>query len=268
MLLEHQILLAGGALYILAAVTAVAAQLRGRGQNAALALLVLALLVHGVAILLRWDRLDHGPYLNMFGALSGNVWTLHASLLLGTLLLKRLRPLLATGLPLLQVMTVWLLTIEPVDSVFPPTFDTFWLAVHIWLGKFFMGLMLIAVAAGVVVVIRRLRRPEAFAALPNSGVLDELSFRLVLLAFVFDSLMLVAGAIWAQQAWGAYWTWDPVETWSFVTWLAVGIYLHLRVIERPPPEWSAALIFIGFALGFVTYFGVPFVSSAPHQGMV
>jgi ABC-type transport system involved in cytochrome c biogenesis permease subunit len=86
-------------------------------------------------------------------------------------------------------------------------------------------------------------------------------------AFVFHSLMLIAGAVWAQDAWGRYWAWDPLETWAFMTWLALGASLHLRLTYRIPP-WIGWLLILGvFILAFLTFFGVPFVSLAPHKGL-
>ena len=70
------------------------------------------------------------------------------------------------------------------------------------------------------------------AGLPPDGRLDDLAYRFMALGLVFQSLMLVSGAIWAQDAWGRYWAWDPLETWSFVTWLLLAFALHLRLTLR------------------------------------
>lgn len=267
---ETVLLVAGLLAYAVAAVVAVAGEWRGRRwSRAVLGLLAGALLIHGAAIVLRWQRLDHGPYVDMFEVLSSNVWSLHAAVLLGTWTLPRLRPLLPATLPVPQVLVVWLLTVDPVDSPIPVTYETVWLPVHVWLGKLFLGIVVLAVGASLVVLVRRLSgRAGLFPRLPVSPALDDLSFRLILLAFVFECLMLVAGAAWAQDAWGRYWAWDPLETWSFLTWLAVATYLHLRVTFRPRPEWSAALVVGIFVIAFATFFGMPFVSTAPHKGMI
>ena len=98
--------------------------------------------------------------------------------------------------------------------------------------------------------------------------MERLALRFVVLAFVFESLMLVTGAIWAQDAWGRYWAWDPLETWSFLTWLSVAILLHARVSFRMAPRATAAMIVSVFAVAFLTFFGLPFVSTALHKGAV
>jgi ABC-type transport system involved in cytochrome c biogenesis permease subunit len=90
----------------------------------------------------------------------------------------------------------------------------------------------------------------------------------MLAALVFHSLMLIAGAVWAQDAWGRFWAWDPLETWAFVTWLALAAAVHARLTWRIGPRSGALLIAAVFVIAFLTFFGVPFVSLAPHKGAV
>ena len=88
------------------------------------------------------------------------------------------------------------------------------------------------------------------------------------MAFVFHSLMLIAGAVWAQDAWGRFWSWDPLETWTLITWLAIGAGLHLRLAYRLPRTYGCAYILGVFVLAFLTFFGAPFISIAPHKGIL
>lgn len=269
MLAEQAWLYAGLALYFVAAAAAVAAALRGaRDYRLPMGLVGAALAAHGLAISLRWIRLDHGPYVNLFEILSSNVFTLHAAVLLACLLVPQIRPSLATVLPVLQILVAWILFAPPVDGAAPVTYQTIWLAIHVWLGKIFLGCIVVAVGVGLVVLLRRLRPGRILPSMPNDLALDELVYRLVFVGFVFESLMLVAGAIWAQDAWGRYWAWDPLETWAFVTWLAVVAYLHLRVTRRPSPAVGAAIVIAIFVVAFSTFFGMPFVSTAPHKGAI
>lgn len=268
-MLETYSLFAGLGLYATATLAALANAVRRRpGTGVVLLLVAGALAVHAVSIGLRWRRLDHGPYVDMFEVLSSNVWSLHAAVLAGVLLLPRLRALLPAVLPVLQILVAWLVTQEMRDTAFPVTYDTVWLPMHVLLGKAFLGITVLSVGGSVVILWRRCVAPAGFAALPSTKLLDEINFRLLLLAFVFECLMLLAGAVWAQDAWGRYWDWDPLETWSFLTWLALAGYLHLRVTVRPPPEASALAILAIFVIAFGTFFGMPFVSTAPHKGMV
>jgi ABC-type transport system involved in cytochrome c biogenesis permease subunit len=107
-----------------------------------------------------------------------------------------------------------------------------------------------------------------FQRMPGDAALDALAWRFMLAALVFESLMLIAGAVWAQDAWGRFWAWDPLETWAFVTWLALAAAVHARITWRVGPRQGALMIAAVFVIAFLTFFGVPFVSLAPHKGAV
>ncbi len=266
---EDLFLYAGMALYILASLAAVRVALRdGRRYTLPMTLVTAALAVHSLAIVLRWLRLDHGPYVNLFEILSSNIWSLHLAVLLACLAFREIRPALGTVLPVLQVLVLWLLTVPATDGEAPVTYATVWLAVHVWLGKVFLGCVVVAVGLCLVVLARKAFRRLAFPSMPASAALDEFTYRLVLVAFVFESLMLVAGAIWAQDAWGRYWAWDPLESWAFITWVAVAAYLHYRVMRKPSPAVNAVIVVAIFGIAFSTFFGMPFISTAPHKGAI
>ena len=92
--------------------------------------------------------------------------------------------------------------------------------------------------------------------IPDKEKLDLISYRSIAMGLLFLTFTIVTGAIWAERAWGSYWSWDPKETWSLITWIIYAIYLHLRV--RKGYEGKAAAIFaaIGFVCVMFTYIGV------------
>lgn len=267
---EMLALWAGIALYTLAGSIAMSAVvLRHRPESAILALIVLGLAVHGIAIGLRWERLGHGPFITMFEVLSSNVWSLTAIFALAYWRLPSVRPMAAIVMPVLFVMMFWLAFENPGAMQLPPTYHTSLLYIHVGFGKVFLGSVLIAVGLGGVVLARLSKRGAVwFARLPGDVQLDELAFRFLALGFIFETLMLIVGAIWAQDAWGRWWAWDPLETWAFLTWLLLAFTLHLRFTLKPAPRVGAALAIGVFVLAFLTFFGVPFVATAPHQGVI
>jgi cytochrome c biogenesis factor len=113
-----------------------------------------------------------------------------------------------------------------------------------------------------------LGRGALFAGAPDDRRFDELAHRFAAFAFVFDTLMLIVGAVWAQDAWGRYWAWDPLESWAFASWLALAAALHARATLRPSPGRVRPVAGGTFMLAFLTFFGVPFISTAPHKGAV
>lgn len=266
--LEARVLGLAVALYLSATALSVYSTVLGAGrQRTSLSLMTGGLALHTVAIALRWLRLDHGPYVDMFEILSSNVWSLHLAAFLVFISLPRLQPALAATLPLLAVLTVWMWLTPVKDTLVPVTYATIWLPIHVTLGKLFLGLATPAAGLALIVLCREaLGRP--IASLPGSDAIEGLIYRLLLIAVVFQSLMLIAGAAWAQNAWARYWGWDPLESWAFVTWTATLLFLHQRSRSAPRPMFAAMFGLLIFALAFYTFFGVPFLSTSPHKGAI
>ncbi len=267
---EIQLLWAGIVLYVLAGSLAiVAVVLNKRPEKTILGLLWLGLLLHGLSIALRWARLDQGPYLTMHEILSSGIFGLLLMFSIAYWRIKPIRPIAAVILPLLFIMMAWLLLTDTEPGHLPPTYDTTWLVIHIMFGKVFLGAVFIAVGMALVILLRRFGFwDEATGRMPSDRRLDDLAYRFMAIGFIFETLMLIAGAIWAQDAWGRYWAWDPLETWSFITWVVMAFALHLRVTLKPVPVRGAVLILTVFGLAFLTFYGVPFLSKVPHQGAI
>ncbi len=267
---ELEILWAALVIYVIAGTVAIiGVVLRKHPDKVFMFLMTMALALHGVAIGLRWDRMGFGPFITMFDILSSNVFSLLLIFTVAYWRFKPIRPISAVVLPVMFVMMGWLLVVDPADGHFPPTYDTIWLYIHIGFGKIFLGAVLVAVGMSLVILLRGCGiGVSRLSSLPNDSSLDELSFRFLAIGFIFDALMLIAGAIWAQDAWGRYWAWDPLETWSFITWLAVAFALHTRITLKPSPKVGAVLVLVVFALAYMTFFGAPFITERPHQGVV
>jgi cytochrome c-type biogenesis protein CcsB len=92
--------------------------------------------------------------------------------------------------------------------------------------------------------------------LPSAEVLDSLAYKMIAFAFPIWTFAVIAGAIWAQQAWGRYWGWDPKETWSFVTWTVYAGYLHARSTAGWKGRRAAIIALVGVAALVVNYYVV------------
>ena len=241
---------------------------RKRSERWVLGLLATGLALHTLAIALRWERLGHGPFLTMFEILSSNIWSLTLIFALAYWRFPPVRPIAAFIMPVIFMMMGWMLLTSPGGGHLPPTYDTIWLYIHIGLGKVFLGSVLISLGIAAVILLRTWTKETAFPGMPGNGSLEELAYRFMTIGFIFDSLMLVSGAIWAQDAWGRYWNWDPLETWAFLTWLILGFAIHARLTLRPSPAIASVMVLAVFVMGFLTFFGIPFISQAPHKGMV
>ena len=115
-----------------------------------------------------------------------------------------------------------------------PALKSTWLIIHVVAAIISGGVFLLSnVIAGAYLYLdareRGAGRPAWATRLPSLEVLDQLSYRLVAFVFPLWTFSVIAGAIWAESAWGRYWGWDPKETWAFITWVAYAAYLHARV---------------------------------------
>ena len=267
---ELQTLWAALVFYVLAGTVAIfGVILQRKPERTVLGLLLAGLALQTVSIAMRWDRLGHGPYITMYEILLSNIWSLLVVYVIAYWRIPAIRATAAVVMPILFVMMGWLLMTSPNAGHLPATYHTVWLFIHIGFGKVFLGTVLVAVGISGIILLRQSGYGgERFARMPDDSRLDELSFRFMAIGLIFDTLMLIAGAIWAQDAWGRYWNWDPLETWAFLTWLFVAFSLHARFTYKTTPRTGALMVMGVFVLAFLTFFGVPFISPSPHKGAV
>jgi cytochrome c-type biogenesis protein CcsB len=142
-----------------------------------------------------------------------------------------------------------------VDPLVPALQNSLLLTIHIVVAIFAYGAFAISFAAAALT----LWTPQRWRHLvPKPEVLDRLGYRAVIIGFPLDTMVLILGAVWAEIAWGSYWSWDPKETASLVTWLIYGGYLHARVARGWTGRRAAWLLVIGFASVVLTFAGNAF----------
>jgi len=238
---------------------------RERAQRWGFGLALAGLLPHGAGLLLRWAESGHGPYMARYEVLSSNAWVAVVLFLFASWRLPRLRPAGAVVMPVCFLgMTAGLFT-DPGLRTLPPSLRSVWLVLHILFAKLGAGGILLSFGAGVLLLLREFRPESAFAArLPSSEILDDYGRRFAGFGFLFWSVMIAAGAIWANDSWGRYWAWDPIEVWSLVTWLAFGAYLHLRRFHGWKGRRAAWLVAACFLLSTATLSVVPILTRGLH----
>lgn len=138
-----------------------------------------------------------------------------------------------------------------------PALQSLWLVLHVTLA--FIGEAFFVVSVVAAIVFLAARREETREAA------DRIAYSSVAAGYpIFTVGALVFGAIWAEVAWGTWWSWDPKETWSLVTWLVYTAYLHARLVKRLRGRISAVLAIVGFVFTIFTFFGVNFLLSSLH----
>jgi cytochrome c-type biogenesis protein CcsB len=227
---------------------------------------------NGAGFFLRWmesHQMGHGriPLTNQYESMVLFAWaTASVYLLLELRYRNRIIGAFVAFIPFLSLGLGSLLfdtTIRPLV----PALQSNWLAAHVI--TCFLGYAAFAASFGVslLYMVRQRLDPEGRMAkvLPSEDLLDHLNYRAIATGFPFLSLGIITGAIWADVAWGTYWSWDPKETWSLITWLIYAAFLHARLSRGWRGKRAAVLSVIGFAATLFTYFGVNFLLSGLHS---
>lgn len=229
-------------------------------------------LLHTVALLVRWKHsydlgIGHVPLANLYESLSFFAW----AVLLMYLLLEwrtKNRSLGGFAIPIAFLLLAYA-SIAPgvTDRIQPlvPALQSNWLTVHVL--TCFLGYASFAMAFALGIMSLFLRPDEAagergfFRLIPPADKIDELLYQSVVLGFVLLSLGIMTGSVWAHYAWGSYWSWDPKETWSLITWIVYALMLHIRSVRGWRGRRMAVLSLIGFASVLFTYLGVNLLDS-------
>lgn len=215
-------------------------------------------------------HLLQSPHLGLTNMYEVSLLTL--SLLGGIALLadtptRRILPFISPLLLAATLFTWWLTgtgAARPQELV--PALQNSILPLHVLAN--FVGYTCFAAAAGVAAaMLVRLRKDKLGkpTSLPSVGTLEKLAYRLIAVGFPLFSIAILLGCIWAYQAWGGYWSWDPKETWALIVWLMYAAYLHSRPSNKKRPHVLAWWLLAGFAATLFCYLGVNMFLSGLHS---
>ena len=249
------------ALYVLAAVVYLAGLFARQDgwAKAALILAVIGFCSQTGALLLRTFSSGHAPFTNMYESLSFLSWAIVLALIIfgRSSLMPRLGPFLM--LIVVGLVALASTPLMPKDATpLVPALQSYGLWLHVsvtLLGEAFFAVAFVAsllyLAAG---------------SEEKKARLDALAYRAVAVGFPLFTLGgLVFGMVWAYRAWGSYWSWDPKEVWSLITWFVFALYLHTRIVMGWKGKRSAWIAIIGFLAALFTYFGVNYLLSGLHS---
>ena len=139
-----------------------------------------------------------------------------------------------------------------------PALRSNWLGFHVSTAIIAYGAFGVSFVLSIIFLLRGRFKESGFwdQHIPSRDKLDTISYRSVALGLLFLTFTIITGAIWAERAWGSYWSWDPKETWSLVTWIIYAVYLHLRIRKSWHGKIAAIFAVIGFVCVIFTYIGV------------
>jgi cytochrome c-type biogenesis protein CcsB len=219
--------------------------------------------LHTLGIAVRFAEAGYTPVTSLHEAMSFFAWCI-VGLYLVLQLRYHLASLGAFVSPLALVFVLAAVGLPGQIEPLPAALQSAWLPVHVVLLFLGDGVFALAAAAGVMYLIqerglKKKRLGAWFHRLPNLDVLDELNYRCLTIGFPLLTVGIITGAVWAQQAWGTYWSWDPKETWSLITWLLYAGLLHGRLTVGWRGRRAAIWAIIGFGSVLFTFLGVNFV---------
>lgn len=238
---------------------------------------VVTLGVQTAGIALRWKEsydlgFGHAPLSNLYESLVFGSWVLVLIYVIYERKIgQRALGFVPTGIAFLAMAYA---SFSPgvVSKIQPliPALKSNWLIAHVV--TCFMGYGAFAISFGLSLAYlwrrRKDGRPLALLSasmMPGSRELEEFNYQMVLFGFFWLSIGIITGAIWANSAWGSYWSWDPKETWSLITWLIYAAVLHARAVRGWRGPRVAWLSVVGFCSVLFTYFGVNFLLSGLHS---
>ena len=235
---------------------------------------ILAFLVNTAGIGLRWVEshqmgIGYAPLTNMYESLVFFAWSI-AIFYLGLEYFYKNRFLGAFAMPFAALAMILAEMKNPAISPLVPALQSNWLIAHVV--TCFIGYAAFAVACGFGVMYLLKNREKSkdragkfLSQLPPLKIVDDIIHKTLIFGFLWLSAGIITGAVWANSAWGTYWSWDPKETWSLITWFIYAAALHFRFTKEWGGQRIAWFSIIGFASVMFTYYGVNFLLSGLHS---
>lgn len=233
----------------------------------AVSLTVLGVGLHLVSIVLRGFAAERWPLGNMYEFTSAITL---AAMVTWIVMLRRTPSMRPVGMFVLFPVVVLLflggtVLYAPAQPVMP-ALQSYWLVIHVTAISIASGLLLVPGVASLLFLLRRSGRlPDLAVKLPSADVLDRLAYRVTIIGFPLYTFAVIAGAIWAEAAWGRFWGWDPKETVAFVAWVVYAAYLHARATAGWRAERAAWINVLGFAVMIFNLFFINMVVAGLHS---
>jgi ABC-type transport system involved in cytochrome c biogenesis permease subunit len=259
------------------------------GQTAT-AMAFVALVSTSMILISRAGESGHAPFSNLWESMMLFVWATNAGYLIMEYKHKfRTIGIIVMALESIAMLSALLLpyrfkSVEPLNPALQNKWHWMtdllstwglekyaigWLDFHVF--TTFIGYAGFAISFGLSVLYlikekseTKTQRNSLVESFPPAKTLDELSYRAIAWGFPFLAVGIVSGAVWANYAWGTYWSWDPKETWSLITWFIYAAYLHARVTRGWRGKRAAYISIVGFAAVIFLYWGVSFVLPGLH----
>lgn len=158
-------------------------------------------------------------------------------------------------------------TVSRAHNPLPPVLQSNWLKIHVSTSIFGYAGFTLAFAVALMGLLKYYldKKTPLAKALPDGKILEEYMYSAVAFGFIFQTIMIVSGSIWADASWGRYWGWDPKEMWSLITWFVFAVYLHARFTRGWTGIRTIGLVMVGWVAMLFTWVGVAWLLSGIHS---
>nr|WCH55489.1 heme attachment to plastid cytochrome c [Hypnea pseudomusciformis] len=238
----------------------------------------------GISLLIRWIRNGYFPLSNLYESLIFLSWVLtFIHLIIEKQNNSKLIGAINIPISLFTIAFSSLVLPPEIKQASPlvPALRSNWLMMHVSIMMFSYGTLILGSLLSILFLIisitnkYKLNKTKVvydknktyllFNRLNFLQSVDNLSYRIISLGFPMLTIGIIAGSVWANEAWGSYWSWDPKETWALITWIIFATYLHARLSKSWQGEKPAILASLGFIVIWICYLGVNFLGKGLHS---
>ena len=232
---------------------------------------LIGLTAQTLAVILRWVEsyslgIGHAPFSNLYESLIFFAWTLMLLYMIVEWRTKN-RTLGAFVTPLAFLAIAYASFSPNISSHIQPLIPALksnWLISHVITCFFGYAAFGLSLGLSIMYLFKLLDTSAGgnvfLTLIPRKEILDDLNYQMIVIGFVMLTLGIITGSVWAHSAWGTYWSWDPKETWSLITWLVYAAVIHSRMVRGWKGKKISFLSIAGFLCVLFTYFGVNYLA--------
>ncbi|MHB1342552.1 MAG: cytochrome c biogenesis protein CcsA [Coriobacteriia bacterium] len=240
--------------------------------RAALTVTALGLIPHTAAIVVRWMAVGHGPYIGYYEVANALTYFTVVFFVVAGLRNRRLSALGIGIMPVAVLLIGGAMLAPKAGLPMTPQLASYWLFIHVAFANLAFAAFAGSFGFAVIYLLRERSKAGVWTRrlekMPKQSAIENSMSRFALAGFLLWGIMIVTGAIWANEAWGRYWSWDPIETWSLVVWLIYAVFLHVRFALRWRDQRLAWFAFAAMPVALFCLVGIPTVFSTIHGGYI